>query len=111
MRSDRAAKGVAGELDMQEEEVCEMHDTEKLGQSATGGLVRTRKKVAVNPFPEGVDLVQRAHKLGAYFGYSTQVGAAHRESGKYLVVCLRSRSRSTTTRRASPPCTACCTPR
>jgi len=72
MRSDRAAKGVAGELDMQEEEVCEMHDTEKLGRAATGGLVRTRNKVAVNPFPEGVALVQRAHKLGAYFGYSTR---------------------------------------
>jgi hypothetical protein len=72
MRSDRAAKGVAGVLDMEEEEVCEMHDTEKLGRSATGGLVRTRNKVAVNPFQEGVDLVQRAHKLGAYFGYSTR---------------------------------------
>ena len=28
MRSDRAAKGVAGVLDMGEEEVCEMHDTD-----------------------------------------------------------------------------------
>jgi len=73
MRSDRAAKGVAGKLEMGEEEVCEMHDTDKLGQSATGGLVRTRMKVAVNPFPEGVELVQRAHKLGAYFGYSTRL--------------------------------------
>jgi hypothetical protein len=72
MRSDRAAKGVAGELDMEEEEVCEMHDTDKLGQSACGGLVRTRKKVAVNPFKEGVDLVQKAHKLGAYFGYGSR---------------------------------------
>ena len=72
MRSDRAAKGVAGALEMEEEEVCEMHDTEKLGRSATGGLVRTRNKVAINPFPEGVELVARAHKLGTYFGYSTR---------------------------------------
>ena len=73
MRSDRAAKGVAGVLEFEEEEVCEMHDTEKLGRSATGGLVRTRNKVAINPFSAGVDLVQRAHKLGAYFGYSTRL--------------------------------------
>jgi hypothetical protein len=73
MRSDRAAKGVAGKLDMGEEEVCEMHDTDKVGQSATKGLVRTRMKAAVNPFPEGVELVHRAHKLGAYFGYSTRL--------------------------------------
>jgi hypothetical protein len=72
MRSDRAAKGVAGSLDMDEEEVCEMHDTDKLGRSAIGALVRTRMKVAVNPFPEGAELVQRAHKLGTYFGYSTR---------------------------------------
>ena len=73
MRSDRAAKGVAGVLEMEEEEVCEMHDTEKLARAATGGLVRTKNKVAVNPFTQGVDLVQRAHKLGAYFGYSTRL--------------------------------------
>ena len=83
MRSDRAAKGVAGVLEMEEEEVCEMHDTEKLGRSATGGLVRTRNKVAINPFPEGVDLVQRAHKVGAYFGYSSR-GEKLVEIGKTL---------------------------
>ena len=77
MRSDRAAKGVAGELQMEEEEVCEMHDTDKLGRAATGGLVRTKNKFAVNPFPEGVALVLRAHKLGAYFGYSTRMEQLH----------------------------------
>ncbi|KAL1504104.1 hypothetical protein AB1Y20_010514 [Prymnesium parvum] len=74
MRSDRAAKGVAGQLDMGEEEVCEMHDTDKLGRSALGGLVRSRAKTPINPFPEGVALVAKAHKLGAYFGYSTRAG-------------------------------------
>jgi hypothetical protein len=63
-RSDRAAKGVAGALGCEEEEVCEMHDTDKMGRAATGALVRTRKKVVVNPFAEGVALVSRAHKLG-----------------------------------------------
>lgn len=72
MRSDRAAKGVAGELDFEEEEVCEMHDTDKLGKVATGALVRSKNKVVVNPFPEGVAFVGRAHKLGTYFGYGNR---------------------------------------
>eukprot|EP00966_Prymnesium_polylepis_P326748 7382651-Prymnesium_polylepis.1 len=48
--SDRAAKGVTGELNL-EEEVCGMHDGDKLGRSGTGALNRTKDKVAVNPFP------------------------------------------------------------
>ena len=72
MRSDRAAKGVAGALDMDEEEVCEMHDTDKLGKSALGGLVRTKMKVEINPFLAGTTLVQRAHKLGTHFGYGNR---------------------------------------
>ena len=72
MRADRAAKGVAGALDLDEEEVCEMHDTDKLGRSATGALVRTRMKVAINPFPEGVALIDAAHKLGVHFGYGNR---------------------------------------
>jgi len=72
MRADRAAKGVAGALGMDEEEVCEMHDTDKLGRSGLGGLVRTKNKVEINPFPEGVALVKKAHGVGAYFGYSTR---------------------------------------
>ena len=72
MRSDRAAKGVAEELGLEEVEVCEMHDTDKLGRAATGALVRTKNKTAINPFQEGVDLVSRAHKMGTYFGYSNR---------------------------------------
>ena len=72
MRSDRAAKGVAAELDMEEVEVCEMHDTDKLGRAATGALVRTRMKKPINPFTEGVEYVNRAHKMGTWFGYSTR---------------------------------------
>ena len=72
MRADRAAKGVAGELDLDEVEVCEMHDADKLVKSALGGLVRTKNKKAENPFTEGAELVQRAHKLGTHFGYSSR---------------------------------------
>ena len=72
MRSDRAARGVAAALDMEEVEVCEMHDTDKLGRAATGALVRTKNKVPVNPFQAGVDLVLRAHKMGTHFGYSNR---------------------------------------
>ena len=72
MRSDRAAKGVAKAAGMEEMEVCEMHDTDKLGRAATGALVRTRGGKAVNPFEAGVKLVARAHAVGAYFGYSTR---------------------------------------
>jgi hypothetical protein len=82
-RSDRAARGVTGVLHMKEMEACEMHDTDKLGQAATGGLVRTRNKIPVNPFPEGVALISRAHKLGTYFGYSTRANDLE-EVGKKL---------------------------
>lgn len=54
--SDRAAKGVSNQLNI-EEEVCEMHDTDKIGQSATGALTRSRNKTVVNPFLEGAVLV------------------------------------------------------
>ena len=109
MRSDRAAKGVAKEAGMEEMEVCEMHDTGKLGRAATGALVRSRGGVAVNPFAQGVELVTRAHKVGAYFGYSSRHddlmksptrSGTRRQSG----------SRSITTRRGSRASMACCTP-
>ena len=107
MRSDRAAKGVAGVLEMVEE-VCEMHDTDKLGQSGYGGLIRTKNKFPVNPFPDGVALVQRAHKLGAYFGYSTSK-RPWPPWGRPWGTCPTSRSKSTTTPRALQQCMACCT--
>ena len=46
--ADRCAKGVADKLD-HEEEVCAMHDGDKLGQSAAGALCRTKNKVNVTP--------------------------------------------------------------
>ena len=68
--SDRAAKGVAGELGLVEE-VCAMHDGDKLGQSATGALVRSKNKRSVNPFPEGVKLMANARKMGTDFTWDT----------------------------------------
>jgi hypothetical protein len=57
---------------MEEQETCEMHEVDKLGRVAVGGLVRTKNKVAVNPFAAGVALVSRAHKMGTHFGYGTR---------------------------------------
>ena len=51
VRQDRAAKGVAAQVHL-EEECCEMHDGDKIGQSAVGALVRSRNKVVVNPFDD-----------------------------------------------------------
>ena len=48
MRADKAAKGVAGACGMDEEEVCEMHNTDKLGRVATGALVRTKNRFVIN---------------------------------------------------------------
>ena len=72
--SDRAAKGVSGDLDL-EEEVCGMHDGDKLGQSATGALVRSKGKKVQNPFPEGVELMANAHSMAVHFSY----GERHEE--------------------------------
>jgi hypothetical protein len=49
-----------------------MHDGDKIGQSAVGGLIRSKNKVQINPFPEGQELMKKAHRLGTYFSYSTR---------------------------------------
>jgi len=68
---DRAAKGVSGHLGL-DEEVCGMHDGDKIGQSALGGLVRSKNKTPVNPFPEGQAIMKKAHTLGTHFSYSNR---------------------------------------
>ena len=72
--ADRAAKGVSGYLE-HEEEVCDMHDGEKLGRSATGILVRTKDKTVINPFPEGEKLMMNAKKIASDFTYSGRTEA------------------------------------
>ena len=44
-----------------------MHDTDKLGRSATWQLVHSKNKQTVNPFPEGVRLMKKANDMGTYF--------------------------------------------
>lgn len=69
--SDRAAKGVTDELDI-ERDVCSMHDGDKLGQSATGALVRSKGKKVQNPFPAGVELLANAHSMAVHFSYGSR---------------------------------------
>ena len=68
--ADRAAMGVATELGFDDEEVCGMHDGDKVGASCVGKLVRSRNKVPVNPFQQGVDGIAFAHKIGVHFSKS-----------------------------------------
>ena len=51
---DRAALTVPEYIGLDEAEACDMHDGDKIGRSAIGELVRSNKKVAVNPFNNGV---------------------------------------------------------
>ena len=67
-----SSTGVSNELGLEEVEVCGMHDGDKLGQSAVGALVRSKKKVVVNPFPEGQALMKKAHDLAVHFSYGTR---------------------------------------
>lgn len=50
---DQAAVGVGSALGV-DGEICGMHSSNKLAEAAVGLLVRTKNKVAVNPFPEGI---------------------------------------------------------
>lgn len=50
---DSAAKSIARHLDL-EEETCDMHDTDKIGRSAIGELLRKKGERFVNPFPPGM---------------------------------------------------------
>ena len=69
--SDRAAKEVAL-LFYHNDDVCLMHDTDKLARAATGGLVRRKNGKAVNPFPAGQFLVKKVHACAVHFSYSTR---------------------------------------
>ena len=77
MVSDQAAVGVSSATRMDERESCDMHDGDKVGQSTTGRLVRSRNKIVLNPFTEGVALMKLAHKLGTYFSYSNRLDVLH----------------------------------
>jgi hypothetical protein len=72
MVSDSAASGVSRAAEIEVEETCDMHDGDKVGQSATGRLLRTRKKHPVNPFVVGVALMAAAHAMGVHFSYGNR---------------------------------------
>ena len=63
--SDRAAKGVGNHLDVDEVEVCLMHDGDKVGASAIGLLTRSKNSRIVNPFRKGEVMVENARKMSS----------------------------------------------
>ena len=65
---DRAALGVADELAF-EAEACLMHDDDKLGLAAYGGLTRSKNKVVVNPFKQGQKFLEGIRSLVKHFSY------------------------------------------
>ena len=67
MVSDGAAKKVAEYCEIDEVETCMMHDGDKIGQSATGKLVRSIETVVVNPFDKGLSVVKKAHAVALWF--------------------------------------------
>ena len=81
--SDRAALSVGKNRDVfplyQVLDVasCLMHDMDKPQASAIGKLVRSSKRVQVNPFPEGITLWKKAHALGVHFSYSNRLDILH----------------------------------
>ena len=77
MVSDSAAIGVSSSAGIEEREYCNMHDGDNVGQGATDRLVRSRAKVVVNPFVEGVSLMKLAHKVVTHFSYSNWLDILH----------------------------------
>ena len=93
--SDRAAKFIITMFDY-DEDACVTRDSDKIGKSSIGDLTRTINKVqcilsfalfklridscpktiffickiSINPFPEGQDLLSKAHKTGARLSHS-----------------------------------------
>ena len=69
---DCAALSVAEELDL-EPEKCTMHQGDKIGKSAIGELVRSKKKAIVNPFPAGLNLLKNYVTKHAIFQQFTAI--------------------------------------
>ena len=54
-----------------EEETCDMHDTDKVEQSAIGDLMRSKNKVAINSFLENLDLLKKLRNQAKWFESSS----------------------------------------
>ena len=77
MVSDAAVVGVFSAAGMEERETCDMHDGEKVGQSATGRLVQSWRNVELNTFPAGVSLMKTAQKVDTFFSYINRLDILH----------------------------------
>ena len=73
MRSDRAALGVAELCNIAESEGCDMHDGDKVSCSGTGRLVRSRQKIAVNPFIKGKNILLLAQELAVCWNHGDRI--------------------------------------
>jgi hypothetical protein len=83
---DRAAVGVARQLTL-EEEVCAMHDGDKLGQSASGALVRSKNSKEFNPFPEGILVLSNARACATNFTHGGRYEALFKTSSSATRTC------------------------
>ena len=77
MVSDAAAVGVLSAAGMEDGDTCDMHYRDKVGQSATGRIVRSQRNVELNPFHAGVSLMNFFHKVGTFFSYRNSLSIIH----------------------------------
>ena len=59
---DRAARFIAELFEHDKDDVCGMHDTDKIGKRAIGDLTRKKNGRVIDPFPEGQALVKKVHE-------------------------------------------------
>ena len=87
MVTERAAIGLLTYLDLDKREAYNMHDGEKLGQAATGKLIRPKNKRVLNPFPSGVALMNLSTKVEKFI-YRTRINNIHKicETIKYPII-------------------------
>jgi hypothetical protein len=63
---DRAARHVADLFEHDHDDVCGLHDTDKIGRRILGNLVRKKNKHVVDPFPDGQAFIKKVHnQVGA----------------------------------------------
>ena len=58
---DRAARYVAELFEHDKDDVCGMHDTDKIGKRAIGDLTRKKNGRIIDPFPTGQELIKKVH--------------------------------------------------
>ena len=71
-KSDSAAIAVSRVLEMEDNEVCNIHDGDKIGCEVIGRLTRSKNKVIINAFEDCHKLIEKFHKVGKYFSKSSK---------------------------------------